>query len=215
MPKQTEMVFFSKGPFIFTFFIMIGWSSSSVAAEAAYYEGGTGAPTARFYGLDGTRIHNRGNLTYSRFHMPFKQTRTQILSVSLSNQYYDGIKKVASSDYHTFSYSAFGLGLSYRYRFMLVGADYQFAAARQSLIGSFSDIKNYSFNMPNFYTGFLFRLGRMGIGVNYYSKFSTIPKKETGLSKDRYFSESGAVFALSYHWDGTADSFFDGLFKRQ
>ncbi len=193
---------------------MSGWSSSSLAKESAFYEGGTGAPIAKFYGLNGTRIQDRGYLSYSRFHLPFKQTRTQILSVSLSNQYYDGIKKVASSDYHTFSYSSFGLGLNYRYRFMVVGADYQMAAVRQSLVGNSSNIKNYSFNMPNFYAGFLFRLGSMGIGVNYYSKFSTIPKKETGLSKDRYFLESGAAFALSYHWDGNAESFLDGLFKR-
>lgn len=195
--------------------MLISLPFSAMAKEAFFVEGGMGSPISTVYGLDDIRIEPSGDLSYLRFHFPVKQTKTQIFSIALSNQYYDGLKKNTASESHLLSYSAPGLGFSYRYRFLMMGADYQFAEVRQSLVSTSPNLKNYNFNMPNLYAGFLFRLGSLGFGVNYYTKTGTIPKKETGLTQDRDYKESGAVFSLSYHWSGTPKSFFRGLFRKR
>lgn len=193
--------------------LFLGSSSLSWAAKEAFVvEGGMGSPEVSMYGLNDVLVKPKGDVSYLRLHLPVWQSKHQIAALTLSNQYYDGVKKEAG-DSHVLAYSALGLGFSYRYRFFLLGSEFQSATVRHSLVGTSQGLKNYTFTMPSVYGGLLFRMGDLGIGVIGYSKSGTISKNQSGLSQDRTYKESGTLICLTYHWDGAKKKFFKSLFK--
>lgn len=198
------------------FSIAIQWPLFALArkGEALFLEGGLGTGSqAAIAGIDGSAITVTGNVAYLRFHLPMVQSKTQLLSFTLSNQFYDGVYKNLETDQsHYLAYTAIGAGLSYRYRFILIGGEYQTGTFRQSLIGTGGDVISYQMYMPNAYGGLWFRMGHLGIGALYYSKSAPLTKDKTGLEEDKTYAETGVVFGLSYHWTGKKWMFFKSLF---
>ena len=190
------------------------FSSVAVAEEAFVLEGYLGTSVVNIYSPQDTEIQPTGNTAVLRFHLPVFQTKSHIVSLTMSSQYLDSkIYDTGSGLTQFVSSTSFGAGINYRFRFFSLGAEYSSGDFRQVTVGTPSTEINYTVALPLFYGGILYRFGRLGLGVIYSFRQLKIPAEKTLLSTERPYDEQSTALVISYHFDGSKKAFFKSLFS--
>lgn len=190
------------------------FSASALAEEAFVLEGHLGQSVVNAYSPQDAKIQPTGNTAMLRFHLPIFQTKRQIVSLTMSNQFLDSkIYDTGTGLTQFVSATSFGAGLNYRFSFFSIGAEYQSSDFRQMTVGTPSIETNYTMTLPSFYGGLLYRMGRLGLGLIYTVRQVNIPADKTMLSTERPYDEQSTSFVVSYHFDGSKKAFFKSLFS--
>jgi len=203
---NVRLIFLLAGCWIF--------SSESLAEEAFVLEGSLGLSTVNIYSPQDTKIQPTGNTALLRFHLPVFQSKSQSVSLTMSNQYLDSkIYDTGTGLTQFVSSTSFGAGINYRFYFFSLGVEYQSSDFRQLTVGTPSTEINYTVALPIFYGGILYRFGHLGVGVIYSFRQLNIPAEKTLLSTERPYNEQSTAFVVSYHFDGSKKAFFKSLFS--
>src|SRR3989344_5306019 len=120
-----------------SFFVVFLFMSMAFGDEALMLEGSFGNSQTTIYSPQDTETSIAGNTTFLRLHFPLLQSRNQLFSFTLSNQFFHG-KSESTSGGQTqiLAESGFGGGLSYRLSFLTVAAPYQQTNFDQITVGS-------------------------------------------------------------------------------
>ncbi len=197
--------------FALTLFLLL---PRAQAEEAFVIEGGIGTAETQMFNPQGQAMTANGNAAYARLHFPLIQGARQILALTFgANIGETGYTDSTLNRTQFASRSGTNIGLNYRIFVFNFGAEVQSNGLRQTTVGDMSALITYDVQLPVYYGGILWRLGKMGIGARYAVAKSTIPKKSSLLDEDHPFEEKMASITLSYHFDGTRSAFFSSLFR--
>jgi predicted porin len=196
-----------------SFLVLFLFISKAVAEEALMLEGSLGTSNTKIYSPQESETDIKGNTTFLRFHFPLLQGQSQALSFTLSNQFFHGKSEATSAGQsQNLALSGFGVGLSYRLYFFILGADYQQTSFDQIAVGPQSTETTYSLGVPNYYGGLLYQFGRLGVGLIYSYKKIEIPAEKSQLSSAHPYEEANVLLSLTYHFEGRIGTFIHSLF---
>lgn len=196
-----------------SFFIVVVFAQFVLADEAMMLEGSLGNSQATMYSPQDAETKIAGNTTFLRLHFPFLQGMSQFVSLTFSNQFFHGNSDTTDTGQRQIlGQSAFGVGLSYRLPFLILGAEYQQGTYDQITVGPQTTENIFYMGAPHYYGGLIYKFGRLGLGLIYSLKKFNIPAEKSLLTTPRPYEEKNILFAITYHFDGGTGAFLRSLF---
>lgn len=207
---------------ILIFILLFG--SLSVAAEKAAPPGKAGQyfvnPEANLgYGMLQLKNPNGSKALYdgvgirASLNIPLIDLSSLDVYFSPMMKYLD-LKNTAnsSSQYESANIFGPGLGLSVNLSNLWFGANYNKMWARHAATGSFNGRTEYSFQALEYFGGVHWQFDKLGVGVMYSYTGTSIPKEDTGLTKDTPFEESMISLQLTFSLGQTTWQVLQSLF---
>ncbi|WP_374073584.1 hypothetical protein [Bdellovibrio bacteriovorus] len=208
------MTFYRSKIYVLIFSALVSLPAS--ADEGMMLEGSVGTSQVTMHSPQDAETELSGNTAFLRLHFPLYQSANQFFNLTVSNQFLHSSHEFPDTGQkQILGQSAFGIGLSYRLSYLIVGAEYQQATFEQITVGPQTTENIFYMGNPHFYGGLIYKFGRLGLGAIYSLKKFDIPTEKSELSSQRPYEEKNILLTITYHFEGGTGSFLRSLFSRK
>jgi hypothetical protein len=105
-----------------------------------------------------------------------------------------------------------GAGLHLRVFKFTLGAEYNYMIGRYYAVGTISNSAKYEMPLLDTYAGFSIPFKMLSVSLSYSMASGSIPKAESGLSKDVPYKDQIYWIQLTYSTGASFSKFWDYLF---